>query len=180
MNEKTKSRIKAIAFWATTFVVVFELTAGSVWNLLQIEWIRVQLNHLGYPLYYTYITGVWQIGGAAAIVAPGFRRLKEWAYAGAFFTWSGAVATHLLRGDYTPVSVWLTPLIFAMFAIASWALRPADRRLQDVGLTPEARPLGWAVPIGLLLLLFAVSYLTLPLVNAAMHDRAVDLGWIAR
>jgi hypothetical protein len=31
------SRIRPIAFWATTFVVVFELTAGSVWNLLTIE-----------------------------------------------------------------------------------------------------------------------------------------------
>jgi hypothetical protein len=29
---------------ATTFVVVFELTAGSVWNLLTIEWVEVQLD----------------------------------------------------------------------------------------------------------------------------------------
>src|SRR5215813_3108551 len=86
-------RIRTITFWTFTFIVVFELVAGSVWNLLQIEWVRVQLNHLGYPLYYTYITGVWQIAGAAAIIAPGFPRLKEWAYAGAFFQWSGAVAS---------------------------------------------------------------------------------------
>jgi hypothetical protein len=65
-----------------------------------------------------------------------------------------------------------------MFAIASWALRPADRRLPNSGLPPETRPLAWAVPIGILLLLFVVSYLTLPAVNAAMHRRAVDLGWI--
>src|SRR5262249_17889486 len=91
-------RLRIIASWTSTCVVVFELAAGSVWNLLQIEWIRVQLHHLGYPLYYTYMTGVWQIGGAAAIIAPRFPRLKEWAYAGAFFTWSGAVASHLLAG----------------------------------------------------------------------------------
>jgi hypothetical protein len=171
-------RIRTIAYWTATVVVVFELAAGSVWNIQQIEWIRVQLKHLGYPVYYTYITGVWQIGGAAAIMAPGFLRLKEWAYAGSFFTWSGAVASHLLAGD--SVEAWLPPLLFAMFAIASWALRPADRRLPNVGLAPETRPLAWAVPIGVLLLLFVVSYLTLPAVNAAMHKRAVDLGWIAR
>src|SRR5262245_8404983 len=170
--------IRIIAFWAATFVVVFELAAGSVWNLLQIEWVRVQLNHLGYPLYYTYITGVWQIGGAAAIIAPRFPRLKEWAYAGASFTWSGAVASHLLAGD--GVEVWLPPLVFLIFAIASWALRPADRRLPYAGVAPEARPLAWVVPIGILLLLFVVSYLTLPAVNIAFHQRAVDLGWIAR
>jgi hypothetical protein len=173
------TRIRTIAFWATTFVVVFELTAGSVWNLLQIEWVRVQLSHLGYPDYFAYISGAWQVGGAAVIITPRFPRLKEWAYAGAFFQWSGAVATHLLRGDHT-VSVWLTPLIFAMFAIASWALRPADRRLPDSGLPPETRPRVWAIPIGILLLLYAASFLMLPPVEAALHERAVELGWIAR
>jgi|SRR5262245_12266727 len=171
-------RIRVISFWISTFVVVFELSAGSVWNLQQIEWVRVQLHHLGYPLYYTYITGAWQIGGAAAIIAPGFPRLKEWAYAGSFFTWSGAVASHLLAGD--SVEVWLPPLAFAMFAIASWALRPADRRLPNPALAAETRPLAWAVPLGVLLLLFVASYLTLPAVNGAMHKRAVELGWTAR
>jgi DoxX-like family len=173
-------RIRTIAFWATTSVVVSELAAGSVWNLLQIEWIRVQLDHLGYPDYFAFISGAWQAAGAAAIIAPRFPRLKEWAYAGALFTWSGAVATHLLRGDYTPVSVWLTPLIFAMFGIASWALRPADRRLPSSGLPRETRPLAWAVPVGALLLLYIVLLLTLPPVEAALHERAVELGWIAR
>jgi DoxX-like family len=173
------NRIRRITFWSTTFVVVFELTAGSVWNFLQIEFARVQYRHLGFPDYFAYISGAWQVGGAAVIIAPGFPRLKEWAYAGAFFLWSGAVATHLLRGDYI-VSVWLAPLVFAMFAIASWALRPADRRLPNAGLAPDTRPLAWAVPIGILLVLYAVSFLTLPLVEPALHKRAVDLGWIAR
>jgi DoxX-like family len=169
-------RIRIIAFWATTFVVVFELAAGSVWNLLQIEWIRVQLHHLGYPLYFSTISGVWQAGGAAAIIAPGFPRLKEWAYAGAFFTWSGAVASHLAAGD--SAESWVTPLVFAIFAILSWALRPADRRLPNAGVAPETRPLAWAVPLGILLLLYVVSYLTLPAVNTALHKRADELGWL--
>jgi len=171
-------RTRTIIYWTFTVLLVFELAAGSVWNLLQIEWVRLQLNHLGYPLYYTYISGVWHIGGAAVIIAPGFLRLKEWAYAGSFFQFSGAVASHLLAGD--GVDVWLPPLVFLMFVVGSWALRPADRRLPDAGLAPETRALAWAVPIGILLLLFVASYLTLPWVNAAMHTRARDLGWIAR
>jgi hypothetical protein len=169
---------RTIAFSATTFVVVFELVAGSVWNLMRIPWIRVQLDHLGYPLYFAYITGVWQVGGAAAIVAPGFPRLKEWAYAGAFFTWSGAVASHLLAGD--GVEVWLPPLVFLLFGIASWALRSADRRLPSAGLAPEPAFRAWAAPIGLLILLYVASLLTLPWVNVTFHQKAVDLGWIPR
>src|SRR5262245_12007461 len=139
---------------------------------------RVQLSHLGYPLSYTYITGVWQIAGAAAIIAPRFPRLKEWAYAGSFFQFSGAVASHLLAGD--GVEAWQPPLVFLMFVIVSWGLRPSDRRLPNAGLAPETCPLAWAVPIGILLVLFVVSYLTLPWLTTALHTRARDLGWIAR
>jgi hypothetical protein len=34
------------------------------------------------------------------------------------------------------------------------------------------------VPIGLLVVLYAVSSLALPAAEDAMYDRAVDLGWI--
>src|SRR5215470_1748518 len=179
LSRSQRYSIRIITYWTFTVLLVFELVAGSVWNLMQIEWIRIQLNHLGYPRFFTYINGLWQIGGAAAIIAPRFPRLKEWAYAGSFFHFSGAVVSHLLAGDLVPVSTWLTPLVFLMFVIVSWALRPADRRLPNSRLAPETRPLTWAVPIGILLVLFVVSYLTLPAVNAAMHKPALDLGWIA-
>src|SRR5215472_1045603 len=171
-------RIRIITYWTFTVLLVFELAAGTLWILLQIEWVRVQLNHLGYPLYYSYISGVWQVGGAAVIIAPRFERIKEWAYAGAFFTWSGAVASHLFAGD--GAAAWSPALMFATFGIISWVLRPADRRLPDAESAPRVRPLEWAVPVGVLVLLLAVSYLTLPWANAAMHTRAVTLGWIDR
>ena len=68
----TWSRMRTIGYWATTFVVVFELTAGSVWSLRQIEWVRVQFRHLGYPDSFAYLSGAWQVGGAAVIIAPRF------------------------------------------------------------------------------------------------------------
>jgi hypothetical protein len=171
-------RTRTLTYWIFMVLLVFELVAGSVWNLSQIEWVHVQLNHLRYPLYFAYILGVWQIGGAAVIIAPGFPRVKEWAYAGAFFEFSGAVASHLLAGD--GVEVWRVPLVYSAIVIVSWALRPADRRLSNAGLAPEPRPLAWAVPIGIFLLLYVFAYLTLPAVNTSMHKRALDLGWIAR
>jgi DoxX-like family len=191
------SRIRPIAFWATTFVIVFELTAGSVWNLRSIEWVEVQLHHLGYPHFLTYILGAWQAAAAVAIIAPRLPLIKEWAYAGSFFLWSGAVMSHLSAGD--SVEVWWVPLMFATFAIASWVLRPPDRRLPETrlrrdrpadagqdGAGPpktrprawETRPRAWAVPIGLLIVLYAVSFLSLPAVEDSLHERAVELGWI--
>ncbi|WP_197048809.1 DoxX family protein [Streptosporangium roseum] len=184
------SRIRPIAFWATTFVIVFELIAGSVWNLLPIEWVEVQLRHLGYPHYFAYILGVWQAGAAVAIIAPRLPMIKAWAYAGAFFLWSSAVASHLIVGD--GLQAWGAPLVFGTCAIASWVLRPADRRLPETRLhrdrpanagqngagSPETRPRAWAVPIGLLVVLYAVSFLTLPAAEAMTHKWSVENGWI--
>ncbi|MEV0033895.1 DoxX family protein [Nocardia sp. NPDC050793] len=189
-SDLNRGRIRRIAFWATTFVIVFELVAGSVWNLLAIEWIEIQLHHLGYPHFFAYVLGAWQVGAAVAIVAPGLPVIKEWAYAGAFFLWSGAVVSHLAVGD--GVESWSGALVFAMCAVASWMLRPADRRLPQTRLRrdrtagagqvgaglPGIRSRDWAVAIGLLVLLFAVSFLTLPAVEDVMHKNAVELGWI--
>lgn len=186
MQTRTWRRIRTLSFWATTLVVVAELMAGSVWNLKPIEWVEAQLRHLGYPHYFAYILGVWQAAAAAVIITPRLPLIKEWAYAGTFFLWSGAVLSHLSVGD-GPVN-WGPPLMFATFAVASWALRPADRRLRrarpaDTG--PDrtgpaaAAPLrAWAVPIGLLAVLCAGSVLTLSTVEGVMREKAVELGWI--
>ncbi|WP_199752230.1 DoxX family protein [Actinoplanes sp. ATCC 53533] len=179
-----------MVFWVTTFVVVFELAAGSVWNLVPLEWVEIQLRHLGYPHFLTYILGGWQAAAAVAIVVPRFPLIKEWAYAGALLLWSGAAVSHLAIGD--GVSSWGPPLMFGVFATASWMLRPADRRLagtrlrryrpadarQDGAERPETRPRAWAVSIGLLAALYAVSFLTLPAAEAVMHEQAVERGWI--
>src|SRR5262249_25395833 len=157
----SRSRRRTITYWIFTFLLVFELVAGSLWNLLQIEFVRVQNQlHLGYPRYFSYILGVWLMSGDVVLIAPRFPRLKEWAYAGSFFLFSSAIASHMLAGD--GVLRWLMPVVFSLFVFASWALRPADRRLPNARLAPETRPLAWAGPIGILLLQPVGSYLTLP------------------
>jgi hypothetical protein len=154
---------------------------------MTIEWVEVQMLHLRYPHYFAYLSGWWQAAAAAAIIAPGLPLLKEWAYAGTFFLWSGAAVSHLSAGD--GVETWWTPLMFITFGIASWALRPADRRLpgtrsrpadagQDRADPPGTRPRAWAVSLGLLAVLYAVSFLTLPVVEDVTHEQAVEFGWI--
>jgi len=57
------------------------------------------MKHLGYPAYFMTIIGVWYVLGAMAILAPRFPRIKEWAYAGMVFVYTGAVASRLAVGD---------------------------------------------------------------------------------
>lgn len=153
-------RIRTIAYWVSTILVTWEGVAGSLWALLQIEFNQAQLQHLGYPLYLDLILGPWKLAGAAAVVAPRFPRLKEWAYAGFFFNFSGAVASHLLVGDGP--SRWVAALVLMVLTIVSWALRPADRRLPDAKPSSETRPVDWAIAVAITLILFVLSCLTIP------------------
>jgi uncharacterized membrane protein YphA (DoxX/SURF4 family) len=134
-GEKTMN-LKVLAYWATTAVVALELLAGGVTDLLHGGTMVVAgppvaegLAQLGYPLYILTILGVWKLLGGVTVLAPRLPRLKEWAYAGAFFVYMGAVASGALAGLADLGAVILPPLIFAGLTLASWALRPPSRIL---------------------------------------------------
>ena len=152
--------VRSILYWFFTVVVAFELAAGALWDLLRIEFVRVVLAHLGYPLYVLTILGVWRIPGALTLLVPRFPRLKEWAYAGAIFDYTGAAGSHYLAGSGP--GQWVGPLVFSAFTLISWALRPAARRLPGVTPEGERRIAPWAVAIGMVGAMLVVAYFTLP------------------
>ncbi|MQY18379.1 hypothetical protein NRB20_14550 [Nocardia sp. RB20] len=53
--------------------------------------------------------------------------MKEWAYAGMFFDLTGAFAAHVAHGS-AAAHLFETGALAAC-AVASWALRPASRKL---------------------------------------------------
>ena len=118
---------KNATYWGTTGLLAFAMLAGGTADLLHLPVIDAGMTHLGYPTYFTSIVGAWKVVGAVVLLAPGFTRLKEWAYAGAFFNMSGAVISHIASGD--GFFQFLAPLIFAACALISWALRPHNRVL---------------------------------------------------
>ena len=125
-------KLKMIGYWATTAVIALETLAGGVTDLIHGREILVAgdpvvevVTHLGYPVYLLTILGVWKLLGGIVLLVPRFPRLKEWAYAGIFFELMGAAASLALHGE----SFISSPLILAMLALASWALRPPGRTL---------------------------------------------------
>ena len=122
------ARGRWIVYWLTTVLIGWELLFGGAWDILRIPYVyEMVVEDLGYPEYFLVILGIWKLLGGVALLAPGFPRLKEWAYAGAFFNYTGAVASHVAVGD--SVLVWWGPAGFAGILLASWALRPQGRRL---------------------------------------------------
>ena len=88
------------------------------------------ITHLGYPIYFLTILGVWKILGVVALLIPKFPLLKEWAYAGFFFAMSGAVLSHIASGD--SVNAIFPALLLLILTVVSWYFRPADRKIISV------------------------------------------------
>ncbi len=143
-------KLKLIGYWATTAAIALETLAGGVTDLIHGREILVAgdpvvevVTHLGYPVYLLTILGVWKLLGGIVLLVPRFPRLKEWAYAGVFFELMGAAASLALHGE----SFISSPLILAMLALASWALRPPDRTLGVLFPTKQRREAS-AQPVG--------------------------------
>lgn len=124
------TKIKLIIYWVATCLTAFGMLASGIAQVLQVKaWVDI-IVPLGYPPYFLYIIGIWKILGAIVILIPGFKLVKEWAYAGLFFAMTGAVASHLACGH--GVGDVIPPFMQTVFIILSWYFRPANRKIISV------------------------------------------------
>lgn len=99
-----------IIYWISTGIFVALMLTSAIPNLLSSEeWIAL-ITQLGYPTYILPLLGVAKLLGIVALLAPGFPRIKEWAYAGFTFDLIGAVYSGLALNGFDPMM--LTMLIF--------------------------------------------------------------------
>lgn len=122
-----RERTKTIAYWTTTILGPASFVIGGVIHLTGAGDVIETLHHLGYPAYFATILGTGKLLGAIVSVIPGTPRLKEWAYAGFFFNLTAAAVSRAAVGD--GAAHVIAPLVFLALVLASWALRPASRRL---------------------------------------------------
>lgn len=135
------SRAQRIAYWVTTILTALLFAVPGVGDIIGLPHFVEESARLGYPSYFLPFLGVWKVLGAIAIVLPRTPRVKEWAYAGMMFDISGALTSRIVMGDPAPMII--VPCVLAALVVASWALRPQQRRLasQEVGApAPAARP----------------------------------------
>lgn len=121
-----------IIYWIATGWLSLGMLSSGIVQLIQLPENVEQINGLGYPTYFLTILGIAKILGVVTVLIPGFRLLKEWAYAGFFFAMTGALCSHLAVGH--PISELFPSLLLLILTILSWYLRPANRK---VDLTPR-------------------------------------------
>ena len=100
---------------------------GGIFELLGLKTTLDGIMRLGYPSYIIPALGLGKVLAILAILWPGLPRLKEWAYAGIFFNMVGAFVSHVAVKD--PAWSIVVTAAIAGLTLASWALRPAGRRL---------------------------------------------------
>ena len=120
------SKTKKIIYWVATIWLALGMLSTGMVQLLQVEDEMEMMRRLDYPDYFSAILGVWKILGVIAILVPKMPVVKEWAYAGFFFTATGAIISHSCTGD--ALSEIFPALLLLVLIVTSWYLRPDSRK----------------------------------------------------
>ncbi|MEI1278585.1 DoxX family protein [Leptospira venezuelensis] len=117
-----------IIYWIATAWLSLGMVSTGIVQVIQMKEEADMFAHLGYPAYLMIIIGVWKLLGVIAVIVPKYPLVKEWAYAGFFFTMSGAAFSHFAAGD--SAKEYFGPILLLVLTVVSWYFRPADRKLQ--------------------------------------------------
>lgn len=119
-----------IIYWIATIWLSLGMLSTGIVQLIKMKEEAAMMTHLGYPLYFLTILGIWKVLGVVTVLIPKFPVLKEWAYAGFFFAMSGAVFSHLAMGD--GAKDFFGPVLLLILTATSWYFRPADRKISSL------------------------------------------------
>ena len=116
-------------YWiATVYLVLTSLWGGSA-AIVHARPLFDEVLRLGYPPHFSTLLGVWKVLAAAALAVPRRPLLKEWAYAGLFVDFTGAMVAYASVGD--GLSSFIGPVLAMGALLLSWSLRPPSRRLAE-------------------------------------------------
>ena len=119
-----------IIYWIATLWLSLGMVSTGVVQFLHMKEETDFIINMGYPMYFLTILGVWKILGVVAVLIPRLPLLKEWAYAGFFFSMSGAIFSHLALGH--TIGEIFPPFLLLVLTVLSWYFRPEGRRFEQV------------------------------------------------
>lgn len=117
---------KSIAYWGSTGMVSLAMLGSG--GMYLSGGMDADMAKLGYPAHFITILGVWKLLVAPALLSPGFATVKQWCYAGLFFTFTGAAIAHAAVGD--GIAHIMPPLVMLAIAAVSYQLH-TEVRLED-------------------------------------------------
>lgn len=119
-----------IIYWIATIWLSFGMLFIGIIQVMQLKEETAFILALGYPSYFLPLIGIWKILGVIALLVPRFPVIKEWAYAGFFFTATGALYSHIAHGSEP--GEMTGPVLILVLTLASWYFRPAGRKVAEL------------------------------------------------
>jgi hypothetical protein len=114
---------RKITYWISTAFAGVSLL-GALSYLTGNEQVVTGFARAGYPQHLRIVLGLAKPAAAIVLLIPGLPLLKEWAYAGATFTWIMAAISAKVNGE----PVWPVPLALLAVLGVSYVTRPQSRR----------------------------------------------------
>ena len=114
-------------YWVVTIVFAVFMLFTAIPDVISSPDAVVFITALGYPLYFLTLIGIWKLLGVVAILLPKLPLLKEWTYAGFFFSMTGALYSHIVSGS--TMGEIFPPILLLVLTATSWYFRPADRKM---------------------------------------------------
>ena len=123
-----RSRRLSVLYWVLTAFVALLMGFAGVLGLFHLDGaLKAIHEHLGYPIYFVTILGLARLLGAASVLLPVPKGLREWAYAGFSFDLTLTILSILLSGIQALAII--QPLIVLMAVLGSyfcWRKRCAE------------------------------------------------------
>jgi uncharacterized membrane protein YphA (DoxX/SURF4 family) len=89
-------KAKALGYWICTALIAFIFVSSGVFYVMRVPQVVEGVTHLGFPLHFVTLLGVWKVLGGIAILVPGFARVKEWVW----FATTESVVKNLLADTF--------------------------------------------------------------------------------
>jgi DoxX-like family len=108
-------------YWICTVIFAILIIFSSAGGIKPSDQdIKIIHDGMGYPIYFIQFISIVKLLGIAVILIPGFRTIKEWAYAGLFFDLAGATYSGVAAaGKFDPLIltmlIWIVPGILSYY-----------------------------------------------------------------
>ena len=104
-----KPKTTNLLYWIFTILFVALMLFSAVGGLKPSEdAIKLLHDGFGFPIYFIQFISIAKLLGCIALLIPGLKTLKEWAYAGLFFDLIGATYSGIaVAGKFDPMMLSL-------------------------------------------------------------------------
>jgi len=115
-----KPKTLNLLYWIFTILFVALMLFATIGGLKPTDdTIKLMHDYLGYPVYFIQFISIAKLLGCIAILIPGLRTVKEWAYAGLFFDLTAAIYSGIAAsGKFDPMM--LTLLVWVIAGVLSY------------------------------------------------------------